>query len=85
MLTLAAAYGCKSCLNIASGEPMGLQWDRLHQMHPVIMAVLLAHALYSIYGHFLPNNVTWQMVQIRGKLAFKCVVEHMCCTCCEYL
>mmetsp|Transcript_45247 Transcript_45247/g.98474 ORF Transcript_45247/g.98474 Transcript_45247/m.98474 type:complete len:405 (+) Transcript_45247:2-1216(+) len=41
------------------GEPMGLQWSRLHQMHPVIMAVLLAHVLYTIYGHFLPNHVPY--------------------------
>lgn len=27
-------------------------------MHPVLMAFLLAHAIYSIYGNFFPNQVT---------------------------
>ena len=41
------------------GKPMGLQWNQLSEMHPVIIGVLVAHALYSIYGNFVPNHVPY--------------------------
>jgi hypothetical protein len=47
------------------GEAMGFQWSQLPQMHPVIIAVLLAHVSYSIYGNFVPNHETWLQVRKR--------------------
>ncbi|CAJ1346250.1 unnamed protein product [Effrenium voratum] len=41
------------------GGPMGFQWQDLSTLHPVIAGTLLAHALYSIYGNFVPNHVAY--------------------------
>eukprot|EP00438_Fugacium_kawagutii_P035186 Skav232761 [mRNA] locus=scaffold1229:161624:169408:+ [translate_table: standard] len=41
------------------GKPMGLQWSELSEMHPIIIGVLVAHALYCIYGNFVPNHVPY--------------------------
>ncbi|CAK9019486.1 Pyruvate dehydrogenase [NADP(+)] [Durusdinium trenchii] len=41
------------------GRTMGFQWRDISSMHPVLMAFLLAHAIYSIYGNFFPNQVPY--------------------------
>ena len=36
---------------------MGLQWHDVPKIHPAMAAFLLAHALYSVYGNFVPSHV----------------------------
>lgn len=37
----------------------GFDWDSLHQIHPALAAFLGAHALYAIYGNFVPSHVPY--------------------------
>lgn len=37
----------------------GFDWQALPQMHPLLAAWMLAHALWSAYGHFVPSHVPY--------------------------
>eukprot|EP00439_Symbiodinium_sp_Y106_P066034 s1787_g10.t1 len=47
------------CYGPAVGGPMGLQWHDVPKIHPAMAAFLLAHALYSVYGNFVPSHVPY--------------------------
>ncbi|CAE7676325.1 PNO [Symbiodinium pilosum] len=47
------------CYGPSVGGPMGFQWGDVSKIHPAMAAFLLAHALYSIYGNFVPSHVPY--------------------------
>jgi hypothetical protein len=37
----------------------GFDWDMISKIHPALAAFLAAHALYAIYGNFVPSHVPY--------------------------
>merc|ERR550537_1427512 len=37
----------------------GFDWDAVATMHPYLMAWLALHALYAVYGNFVPSHVPY--------------------------
>ena len=37
----------------------GIAWEELPHMHPLLAAYLLAHTIYAIYGHYVPDHVPY--------------------------
>jgi hypothetical protein len=37
----------------------GFAWEEIQNLHPAVAAFLVAHALYAIYGNFVPSHVPY--------------------------
>ncbi|OLQ00553.1 Pyruvate dehydrogenase [NADP(+)], mitochondrial [Symbiodinium microadriaticum] len=60
----------------AIGGPMGLQWHDVPKIHPAMAAFLLAHALYSVYGNFVPSHVARMDGRVASRLGFHLLMAY---------